>query len=85
MEKNPTGRIRKLIIGEDPKNGFSFEVDYTYNTPGGKLKVVEIMEDQNNYYFFGVIRFIVYVEKEDKSIVVWKYFDNMAIMAECFI
>ena len=83
MEKRQTGVIRKLIIGENPKDAMAYEVGRSFGSPVGELKIVEIVEDQNSYYFFGNIRYLIYVEKTDKSVVVWKYFERMPVSVEC--
>ena len=85
MEKVSTGIIRKIIIGANPKEALAFEIGRTFITPMGELKVVEIVEDQANFYFFGNIRYLIYAEKEDKTIFVWKYFERHATIVECVI
>lgn len=85
MEKIFTGTIRKLIVGTDPKNGMAFEVGKEFNTPEGILKITEIVEDQSHYYFFGNVRYLVYVDKPDKSNCVWKYFERMSVCVECAV
>jgi hypothetical protein len=85
MEKTFTGTIRKLIVGADPLNAMAFEVGKTFNTPGGILKVTEILEDQSAFYFFGNIRYLIYVETPDKKTCVWKFFERMPVSVECVV
>lgn len=85
MEKTQTGTIRKIIVGIDPLKALAFEVGKEFQTPGGVLTVTEIIEDQNHFYFFGNIRFLVYAKKGSGNPVVWKHFDNMPVSVECAI
>ena len=85
MEKLSVGKIRKLIVGENPKDAFAYEVGKEFSTPQGILKITSIIEDESHFYFFGNIRFLIYVEKPDKNVVVWKYVDRMPVMVECII
>lgn len=85
MEKTNIGRIRKITIGQDPLKAMSYEVKKTFRTPEGDLTITEIVEDQSSYYFFGNVRYLVYVEKPDKTNVLWKAFESMPVTIECFV
>lgn len=82
MEKTEQRKIRKIIVGNDPKNSFAFELGKEYNTPAGLVKIHEIEEDQSNYYFFGNIRFNVWIEKSNKEITIWKSVERLPILIE---
>jgi len=83
MEKTPTSKIRKIIIGQDTKSGMAYDLGRKFNTPNGLLEVVLIEEDQGSYYFFGNVRYNIWVQTEDTKIVkIWKYFERMPVTIE---
>jgi len=74
MEQYPTGAIHSIKINEG-------DVIMTYAVGGEfmnkAIKICEIIRDENNYHFFGKIRYLIYVKKKgDKEIFCWKTLFN---------
>lgn len=82
MEKTYRGKIRKIIIGQDPKNAMAYELGRVFSTPSGVMKIVMIEEDQNDFYFFGNVRYNIWVEMADKSQHLWKFYEKMPVSVE---
>lgn len=76
------GVIRKIVIGDSPKNGMAYYIGMTvgpsHNTTG---RVNAIVFDERHFHFSGKNRFLIYVEK-DNEINLWKAIDNMPTMVE---
>lgn len=85
MERTSSGKIRKLIVGENPRvydESFIFEVGKPQ--AGGMLEITQIERDENAYFIFGDIRYNVWAKKGDKPFI-WKYFENVPVTVECFM
>ena len=72
------GVIRKIIIGRDPKNAMAYYVGMR----AGSSKVSAIVNDEAFLYRHGKNRYLVYLEEEDKSNVLWKSVDDMPCIIE---
>ena len=68
------GIIRKIIIGRDPKDAMAYYV--------GSSKVSAIVNDEAFLYRHGKNRYLVYLEEEDGSNVLWKGVDDMPCIVE---
>lgn len=72
------GLIRKIVIGQNPKDGMAYYV-------GMKLKngsaVNAIVFDEEHMYKYGFKRYLIYVKDED-GISLWKAIDNMSCSVE---
>jgi hypothetical protein len=78
----PTGKIRKIVLGTNPVQGLSFVVGNEVRRGTGKI-VSSIIEELNNYHKFGVVRYWVYYKDNgsDKEYV-WKSFVNIPVLIE---
>ena len=72
------GIIRKIIIGQDPKDAMAYYVGMR----AGENKVSTIVLDEKHLYRYGKQRFLVYLSTEDKSQVLWKAVENMPCIVE---
>ena len=75
----PSGVIRRIIIGVNPKDGMSFSVHQAM----GQLMICDIIKDKNYFYKFGKIRFLIYVVKGvSAEKLLWKEFIDMPVTIE---
>lgn len=74
----PSGVIRRIIIGMNPKDGMSF----TAGQAMGPLTICDIIKDKNYFYKFGKIRFLIYVMKAKGGKILWKEFIDMPLTVE---
>ena len=71
--------IYKIVVGTDPHSQIRFTVGQTVrfkDEAAGverSLKISEIIEDKNNFYYFGAVKYTIYVINEKE--VVCKYRD----------
>ena len=72
------GLIRKIIIGTDPKDGMAYYVGMR----AGKGEVSAIVLDERHLYKYGKSRYLVYLQEEDNSQVLWKAIEDMPCMIE---
>lgn len=74
--------IRKLTIG-DPINGLSYAVGNRYGKGKG-LEVTQIILDENAYYLWGALRYLIYVKKvnTDDQSYVWKLYERQPVCVE---
>ena len=72
------GLIRKIIIGEDPKNAMAYYVGMR----AGRGEVSTIVLDEKHLYKYGKQRYLVYMQNEDNSQVLWKSVDSMPCIIE---
>jgi hypothetical protein len=72
------GVIRKIIIGRDPKDAMAYYVGMR----AGSSKVSAIVNDEAFLYRHGKNRYLVYLEEEDGSNVLWKSVDDMPCIIE---
>ena len=78
--------IRKLIVG-DAKTGIAYVVGQIY----GAFKITRIIRDENAYFLFGAVTYVVYAAKtishengQNKNYpeVAWKLFERQPIILE---
>lgn len=69
--------IRKIVIGRDPKDAMAYYVGMR----AGAGKVVAITQDEAYLQKYGSIRYLIYVENEEGTMV-WKAIDNMPCILE---
>ena len=72
------GLIRKIIIGEDPKNAMAYYVGMR----AGRGEVSTIVLDEKHLYKYGKQRYLVYMQNDDDSQVLWKSVDSMPCIIE---
>lgn len=83
------GKIRKIIIGTNPRSdALVYEIGKRHLVGDYEIFITDIVRDENNYYYFGNLRYIVFASKEkdnsEKSFV-WKTLENIPLIVECFI
>lgn len=71
------GLIRKLVVGQDPKNGMAYFVGMR----AGASVVSAIIQDDAFLHKFGKCRYLVYTEGEEGTDL-WKAIDNMPCLIE---
>ena len=71
------GFIRKIVIGKDPKNGMA----YYLGMRAGEGKVSAILEDDRHLAKYGRVRYLIYIEREDGTLL-WKAVDDMPCLLE---
>ena len=69
--------IRKIVIGRDPKDAMAYYVGMR----AGAGKVVAIVQDDSYLHRYSSIRYRIYVENEEGTMV-WKAVDNMPCILE---
>jgi len=71
------GLIRKLVIGQDPKNAMA----YYCGMRAGDGKVSAILQDESYLYKYGKCRYLVYIENSEGT-VLWKAVDSVPCLIE---
>jgi len=69
--------IRKIVIGRDPKDAMAYYVGMR----AGAGKVVAIIQDEAYLQKYSSIRYIIYVENEEGTMI-WKVIDGMPCILE---
>ena len=69
--------IRKIVIGRDPKDAMAYYVGMR----AGAGKVVAIVQDEKYLQKYNSIRYLIYVENEEGTMI-WKAVDNMPCILE---
>lgn len=69
--------IRKIVIGRDPKDAMAYYVGMR----AGAGKVVAIIQDEKYIQKYGIIRYLIYVEN-DEGTMIWKSVDGMPCILE---
>lgn len=72
------GLIRKIIIGRDPKDAMAYYIGMR----AGSGKVSTIVLDGEHLHRHNKKRYLVYMESEDGSQVLWKAVDDMPCIIE---
>lgn len=72
------GVIRKIIIGKDPKDAMAYYIGMR----AGSGKVSTIVLDDRHLHKYSKIRYLVYLQDEDGSQVLWKGVDEMPCIVE---
>ena len=76
-----TGPIRRIIVG-DIKDGMSFRVGQPFRAGDKKIEITEIVRDENNFFLFGSIRYLIYAKDEEGTHKIWKYIENQPVTVE---
>lgn len=71
------GYVRKIVIGEDPKNGMAY---YT-GMRAGEGKVSAIVLDTEFLHKFAATRYLVYIERDNETFL-WKSIYRMPTIIE---
>jgi hypothetical protein len=71
------GLIRKIVVGEDPKNGMAYYV----NMRAGEGQVSAILMDEEHLFRFKMKRYLIYIERDGSSML-WKSIDSMPCLIE---
>lgn len=78
MNRTPSGIIRKIVIGHNPKDeGLAFFVGQRF----GEKIITDIVEDINQFHIFGRVRFLVYARTAEGTNL-WKAFDGVPVTIE---
>lgn len=72
------GLIRKIIIGQNPKNGMA----YFIGMQAGESKVSAIVLDEGYLHRFKKTRYLIYLQEESGANVLWKSIDDMPVIVE---
>jgi hypothetical protein len=72
------GLIRKIIIGRDPKDAMAYYV----GMKAGRGNVSAILMDEEHLHRYNKKRYLVYLQEEDGSQVLWKAVDDMPCLLE---
>ena len=79
-------RIRKIIVGELHEDNFTISVGQVWNFgEGKKRKISRIVRDENSYFIFNEVIYIIYVEVPEKGEVIWRYITGHKVIVELFI
>ena len=73
-----SGVIRKIIIGEDPKNAMA----YYLGMRAGGGQITAIMFDEPYLYKHGKERFLIYIDIEGEGTILWKWVLDMRCLVE---
>jgi hypothetical protein len=79
--KRPTGTIRKITLGTNPLMGLAFTVGQEAIKGSGNT-VSQIIEDTDNYYSFGTVRYFVYYKTKKGDEKLWKSFVEIPVIIE---
>lgn len=71
------GLIRKIVIGEDPKNGMAYYVGMR----AGDGCVDSIILDERHLHNYSIVRYLVYIKNEN-DVLLWKAVDSMPCIIE---
>ena len=71
------GVIRKIVVGENPKDAMVYMVD----SRAGKGRISSIIEDDHYLHKYGIDRFKVYIETDEGN-ELWKVVTNRNITQE---
>jgi hypothetical protein len=73
-----SANIRKITVG-DSKLGMSYQVGSKY----GPVEVTSIVRDENAFFLFGSIAYLVYAKDLDTGEEgLWKYFERQSVTVE---
>jgi hypothetical protein len=70
--------IRKIIIGKNPKDAMAYYI----GMKAGDKKVSAIVLDESILHRFNIKRYLIYLQSEDGSQVLWKSVDDMPCIIE---
>ncbi len=70
--------IRKIVIGKDPKNAMA----YYLGMKAGERNVSAIVLDESLLHRHNIRRYLIYLQDEDGSQVLWKSIDEMPCIIE---
>jgi hypothetical protein len=82
---NDSREIRKITLGENPlAGGMVFVVGKDAVSPSSGYIISSITEDTNNYVFFGITRYNVYIKlrKVGSDELLWKAFERVPVTIE---
>jgi hypothetical protein len=48
------------------------------------IEISQIVRDENNFYFFGSVRYVVYAKKNTVEFP-WRYFEGLPVTVTCFV
>lgn len=70
--------IRKIIIGQNPKDGMAYYVGM--NAGGGTVSA--ITNDDRALALYGINRYLIYIHIDGEGTMLWKAVDNMPSIVE---
>jgi len=71
------GLIRKIVVGQNPKDGMAYYV----GMKAGRGEVSAIIMDEEHLFRYKCKRYLVYIESEDSTLL-WKAVDEMPCIIE---
>ena len=72
------GLIRKIVVGRDPKDAMAYYVGMR----AGRGNVSAIVLDAEHLHRHGSKRYLVYLQEEDNSQVLWKAIEDAPCIIE---
>lgn len=76
------GRIRKITVGTNPKDGKAIVADRIFNIDGHDSKVVDIIKDTNFFKQTGKEKFLIIMLNDKKIKYVWGEITDMPTWVE---
>jgi len=70
--------IRKIIIGQNPKDAMAYYVGQR----AGDSIIDSIVMDERCFVKHGIRRYLVYIYNEDEGTMLWKTIDDMPVLIE---
>ena len=79
-----SAKIRKITVGELHAQNFTVSVGKSMNiNRDDKVFVTQIIRDENAFFLFGAVVYLVYVKRNGKGEeVLWRYFEHHKVMVE---
>ncbi len=77
------GKIRRIIIGQNVKDGMSFSIGQILNLPGSTITITDIVHDVEYYDVFKISKYVVYCKRYDsEEHIPFKSTENMPVFLE---
>ena len=70
--------IRKIIIGQNPKDAMAYYVGQR----AGESIIDSIVLDERCFVKYGILRYLVYIYNESEGTMLWKTIDDMPVLIE---
>ena len=82
MDRTPlnNANIRKIIIG-DAKEGLAWVKGQKYGR-SKEFTITKIIRDENAYFLFGNVTYLVYAKKDNEQEKIWKLFERQPVCCE---
>ena len=70
--------IRKIIVGVDPLKAMAYYIGQA----AGEGTVNAIVLDEKHLHHYGERRYLIYIERHNDGIMLWKRIENMPVLIE---